>query len=114
MSCQYALIASQWPELHAEAVRVEQCALSDPRTACFYARRTVELLVEWVYDNDSQLQRPFGYGTLADLFYSGDFRANSGADSPTHLRRDGHATASCGFVLRPLSVGWVGQRLLRR
>lgn len=36
---QYALIASQWPELHAEAVRVEQCALSDPRTACFYARR---------------------------------------------------------------------------
>jgi len=71
---QYALIASQWPELHAEAVRVEQCALSDPRTACFYARRTVELLVEWVYDNDGQLQRPFGYGTLADLVGGSAFR----------------------------------------
>ena len=71
---QYALIASQWPELHAEALRVEQCALSDPRTACFYARRTVELLVEWVYDNDAQLQRPFGYGTLADLVGGSDFR----------------------------------------
>ena len=58
MTSQYALIASQWPELHEEALRVEQCALSDPRTACFYARRTIELLVEWVYDNDSQLQRP--------------------------------------------------------
>jgi len=66
-SSQYAFIASQWPELHAEAVRVEQGALSDPRTACFYARRTIELLVEWVYDNDSQLQQPFGYGSLADL-----------------------------------------------
>jgi type I restriction enzyme R subunit len=74
VSSQYALIANQWPELHAEAVRVEQCALSDPRTACFYARRTIELLVEWVYDNDSQLQRPFGYGTLADLVGGADFR----------------------------------------
>jgi hypothetical protein len=55
------LIASQWPELHGEAQKVEQFALSDPRTACFYARRTIELLVEWVYDNDSRLERPFGY-----------------------------------------------------
>ena len=59
-SSQYALIAGQWPELHDEAVRVERFALADPRTACFYARRTIELLVEWVYANDSQLQRPWG------------------------------------------------------
>ncbi|MCS5699147.1 DEAD/DEAH box helicase family protein [Cyanobium sp. FGCU-52] len=74
MSSQYALIASQWPELHAEAVRVEECALSDPRTACFYARRTIELLVEWVYANDSQLQRPWANSTLADLIFAADFR----------------------------------------
>ncbi|MEY3929281.1 MAG: hypothetical protein RLZZ516_991 [Cyanobacteriota bacterium] len=77
---QYALIATQWPELHAEAVRVEQCALSDPRTACFYARRTIELLVEWVYDNDAQLQRPFGYGSLADLIFAPDFRDIAGEE----------------------------------
>jgi type I restriction enzyme R subunit len=70
VSSQYALIADQWPELHAEAVRVEQCALSDPRTACFYARRTVELLVEWVFDNDGQLQRPAAAQSLADLMYA--------------------------------------------
>ncbi|MEB3348953.1 MAG: DUF4145 domain-containing protein, partial [Cyanobacteriota bacterium] len=74
MSSQYALIASQWPELHEEAQKVEQFALSDPRTACFYARRTIELLVEWVYDNDGQLERPFGYGTLADLCTTAEFR----------------------------------------
>jgi type I restriction enzyme R subunit len=70
MSSQYALIAGQWPELHEEALKVEQFALSDPRTACFYARRTIELVVEWVYDNDSQLERPYGAQTLADLIYA--------------------------------------------
>jgi type I restriction enzyme R subunit len=70
MNSQYALIAGQWPELHEEALKVEQFALSDPRTACFYARRTIELLVEWVYDNDSQLERPFAAQTLADLMYA--------------------------------------------
>ena len=69
-SSQYALIASQWPELHEEAQKVEQFALSDPRTACFYARRTIELLVEWVYDNDGQLERPVTAQTLADLMYA--------------------------------------------
>lgn len=77
---QYALIASQWPDLHAEAVRVEQCALSDLRTAYFYARRTIELLVEWVYDNDAQLQRPLGYGSLADLIFAPDFRDIAGEE----------------------------------
>ena len=67
---QYALIASQWPELHEEAQKVEQFALSDPRTACFYARRTIELLVEWVYDNDGQLERPITAQTLADLMFA--------------------------------------------
>ena len=70
MSSQYALIAGQWPELHEEALKVEQFALSDPRTACFYARRTIELLVEWVYENESQLERPCAAQTLADLMYA--------------------------------------------
>ena len=48
MSSPYALIAGQWPEF-------------DPRTACFCARRTMEPLIEWVYDNDGQLQRPLGF-----------------------------------------------------
>jgi type I restriction enzyme R subunit len=70
MNSQYALIAGQWPELHEEALKVEQFARSDPRTACFYGRRTIELLVEWVYDNDSQLERPFAAQTLAELMYA--------------------------------------------
>ncbi|MCT0224615.1 DUF4145 domain-containing protein [Synechococcus sp. CS-1328] len=71
---QYCLIAGQCPELHEEAARVERFALADPRTACFYARRTIELLVEWVYANDSLLQRPWGEPSLSQLIHAFDFR----------------------------------------
>ncbi len=74
MTSQYTLIASQWPELHEEAQKVEQFALSDPRTACFYGRRTIELLVEWVYENDAQLQRPWGEANLSQLMHAYEFR----------------------------------------
>ncbi len=42
-----------------EAARLEASVHTDPRTACFYARRILELIVEWVYDNDADFQRPF-------------------------------------------------------
>jgi type I restriction enzyme R subunit len=57
---QYSLIAERWPQLHEEAVRVEHYALSDPRTACFYA-------------NDSLLQRPWGEHSLSQLIHAFDF-----------------------------------------
>jgi type I restriction enzyme R subunit len=54
---------SQFGFLHAEiskdAARVEAAVNSDPRTACFYARRTLEQIVGWMYDNDADLQRPW-------------------------------------------------------
>ncbi len=71
---QYGFIAGQWPELLAEVTKVESFALSDPRTACFYARRSIELLVEWAYSNDGQLQRPWGDPSLSQLIHAYDFR----------------------------------------
>lgn len=57
-----------------ESVRVKHFALGDPRTACFSARRTIELMVEWVYNNDSQLNRPWGEPSLSQLIHAVDFR----------------------------------------
>ena len=74
MSSQVALIAKPWLELMEEAVQVERFALGDPRTACFSARRTIELMVEWVYNNDSQLQRPWGEPSLSQLIHAVVFR----------------------------------------
>ena len=99
MSSQYAFIASQWPELHGEAVRVEQCALSDPRTACFYGRRTIELLVEWVYENDSQLQRPWGEANLSQLMHAYEFRYLVGEQTlgRSSMRKTPMASSASGW-----------------
>jgi type I restriction enzyme R subunit len=44
----FGFLKGEWPELHASAVRGEVLALTDPRGACFYARRTLELANSWV------------------------------------------------------------------
>lgn len=41
------------------AKRVEDLAFSDPRGSCFYARLTLELAVNWLYDHDRTLCRPY-------------------------------------------------------
>ena len=45
----FAFLQTGWPELLAEAQRAEAACHADPRTACFYARRTLELAVAWLY-----------------------------------------------------------------
>ena len=45
----FSFLQSDWPTLLAEAQRAEAAALTDPRTACFYARRTLELAVAWLF-----------------------------------------------------------------
>lgn len=39
-----------WPEIYTDCAKAESYATSDPRSACFYARRTAEQLVEFLYD----------------------------------------------------------------
>ena len=38
----FGFLQPDWPDLLAEARRAEAAAHADPRTACFYARRTLE------------------------------------------------------------------------
>jgi type I restriction enzyme, R subunit len=44
------LKAVSWPEIQADCARAEGYAASDPRSACFYSRRAVEHLVDYLYD----------------------------------------------------------------
>jgi type I restriction enzyme, R subunit len=55
----FAFLETEWPELAAEAMKAERLANPDPRTACFYARRTLEFAVSWLYKHDSQLRLPY-------------------------------------------------------
>ena len=49
MISNFTFLQTEWPALYAEAMRAERATLADPRTACFYARRTLELAVTWLY-----------------------------------------------------------------
>ncbi|WP_114201416.1 DEAD/DEAH box helicase family protein [Janibacter anophelis] len=46
----FAFIKAEWPDIHADCVRGESYLASDPRTACFYARRAAEGVVHHLYD----------------------------------------------------------------
>lgn len=53
------LKTDEWRDIHVAAVKAEDYTLSDPRTALFYGRRAVELIVEWLYAYDPGFSRPY-------------------------------------------------------
>jgi type I restriction enzyme, R subunit len=55
----FLFLEAEWPALYAEALKAEQNVFADPRAACFYARRTLELAVRWIYDADRSLRPPY-------------------------------------------------------
>ncbi|PPJ35218.1 restriction endonuclease subunit R [Nocardia nova] len=55
----FDFLAAEWPELFAEARRAERSAVGDPRVACFFARRALELAVNWLYQADASLRTPY-------------------------------------------------------
>lgn len=73
MNSQFAFLLSEFPEVHDAAHRAEALANSDPRAACFYARRALELAVTWAYENDSGLQLPYRED-LSALIHEPTFR----------------------------------------
>ncbi|MCX7279049.1 MAG: DEAD/DEAH box helicase family protein [Burkholderiales bacterium] len=76
MASNFSFLQAEWPALYAEATKAEQAALSDPRTACFYARRTLELAVVWLFQAEGgqsngvrgKLQMPYKPDLSAYLF----------------------------------------------
>ncbi|SCK36185.1 type I restriction enzyme, R subunit [Streptomyces sp. WMMB 714] len=54
----FAFVEHEWPDLYAEAEHAERLAYADPRTSCFYARRTLEFTLQWMYRADDALREP--------------------------------------------------------
>jgi type I restriction enzyme R subunit len=55
----FGFLRAEWPDLYGEAIRAERLAVADPRTSCFYARRTIELALNWLYKVDESLREPY-------------------------------------------------------
>ena len=47
----FAFLQPQWAALHGAATEAAEMANTDARTACFYALRTLELAVVWLYEH---------------------------------------------------------------
>ena len=73
----FTFLTANWPDLYSPALEAEQNVNSAPRTSCFYARRSLEGAVKWLYANDSFLQKPYA-DNLAALIHEPTFRDNLG------------------------------------
>ncbi len=69
----FAFLKAEWPDLHGAASKAEALAYSDSRTACFYARRALELAVAWLFKHDSALKLPY-QDHLSALVHEPTFR----------------------------------------
>ncbi len=72
-----------WPQMRTDCSRAESHATGDPRSACFYSRRAVEHLVDYLYD---VLALPFPYqNDLSARINDAKFKAKVGAGIATKL-----------------------------
>ncbi|MGH3856193.1 MAG: DEAD/DEAH box helicase family protein [Pseudonocardiaceae bacterium] len=84
----FAFLRVEWPGLFEEARRAERLTLLDPRTSCFYARRTLEHLVTWLFEADPTLRRP----------YKDDL--NAMLHEPTFTKLVGHPVMAKADIIR--------------
>jgi type I restriction enzyme R subunit len=73
----FAFLRTEWPAVHDAAARAEAAVHPDPRAACFYARRALELAVTWAYKSDASLRLPY-QDNLSALIHEPSFKTAAG------------------------------------
>ncbi|MGV9709338.1 DEAD/DEAH box helicase family protein [Gordonia sp. NPDC003424] len=73
MAGNFDFLQTEWPQLYASAKSAERDALFDARTTCFYARRTLEATVKWLY-TANQLREPYK-SDLSARIHDPDFQS---------------------------------------
>src|SRR5437899_3302096 len=70
---QFSFLEREWAAVFDAAARAEAAAQADPRTACFYARRALELAMAWAYKHDAALKLPY-QDNLSALIHEPSFK----------------------------------------
>src|SRR5213596_4198321 len=73
----FSFLEREWSAVFDAASRAETAVSADPRTACFYARRTLELAVSWAYKHDAALRLPY-QDNLSALIHEPSFKVAAG------------------------------------
>ena len=74
---QFAFLQPEWLAVFGAASKAESAVRADPRTACFYARRALELAVDWAYKHDPALRLPY-QDNLSALIHEPTFKQTAG------------------------------------
>src|SRR5574338_1549266 len=74
---QFAFLRREWESVFEAASRAEAAVHADPRTACFYARRALELAVSWAFKHDPGLRLPY-QDNLSALIHEPTFKQTAG------------------------------------
>lgn len=53
MSIHFQFLQAEWPRVYEAVAKAESLAYPDPRTACFYSRRALEIAVTWLFECDA-------------------------------------------------------------
>ncbi len=69
----FLFLQTHFPDFFNAAHDVEKNVAADPRAACFYARRALEIGLDWLYDHDQSLARPYDT-TLAAMLNEWTFK----------------------------------------
>jgi len=73
----FGFLQAEWPEAHEAATRAVRSVYPDPRAACFYTRRALELLVSWMFKSDPALKLPYD-DKLSALIHEPTFKVSAG------------------------------------
>lgn len=71
----FTFLKNEWASVYNSAAKSERLVYTDPRTACFHARRALELAVDWIYEYDDELRVPYD-NNLSSKIFADDFRDN--------------------------------------
>lgn len=102
MSVHFEFLKAEWPKVHEAAAKAESLAYPDPRAACFYSRRALELAVTWLFEFDTSLTEPYKKDLSAFLFEP-SFKTLIGAALHTKLdiiRKLGNLAVHSSKVIR--------------
>ena len=95
---QFTFLQGEWAAVFEAASKAEASVHADPRTACFYARRALELAVSWAYKHDASLKLPY-QDSLSALIHEPSFKQVVGEavfskarviNTPATIRRSGY------------------------
>lgn len=99
----FDFVRASWPAIADDARRSEYYTYADPRSSVFYARRTLELAVTWLYRADASLHKPYK-DDLVGLLYEPSFKQLVGPGILTKMdliRKQGNLAVHRAAPLTP-------------